>query len=246
VNFTLSLANQVIKWQKYPMKYDLLLLDADETILDFKKSEDYSLQVVLAKHGIRNDSLVLKESYKKINEELWNDHARGIISKDHLKIERFRLFLKENNLKADPNLMGEDYLKALPEKVFLINGALEFLQTLHGKIPMVIVTNGIGHVQHLRLERSGLRPFITDMIISEVCGYSKPDRRIFDHTFSVLNLDIKNTKTLMIGDRLETDILGAQNAGIDSCWFNPNRDSNNSGIVPTIEVNSLNEILNFL
>ena len=228
------------------MKYDLLLLDADETILDFKKSEDYSLHVVLEKHGIKSDAPHLKESYQKINEELWNDHAKGIISKDHLKIERFRLFLKENNLKADPHKMGEDYLQALPEKVFLVDGALDFLKSLHGKIPMVIVTNGIGHVQHLRLERSGLKPYITDMIISEVCGYSKPDRRIFDHTFSVLNLDMSKTKTLMIGDRLETDILGAKNAGIDSCWFNPNQDLNNIEIMPTFEVRSLREILNFL
>ena len=242
----MNLANQLIKWQKSPMKYDLLLLDADETILDFKKSEDYSLHVVLSKHGINSDAPHLKESYQKINEVLWNDHARGLISKDLLKTERFRLFLKENNLKADPNLMGEDYLKTLPEKVFLIDGALEFLQSLHGKIPMVIVTNGIGHVQHLRLERSGLKPYITDMIISEVCGFSKPDRRIFDHTFKTLNLEIAKTKTLMIGDRLETDVLGAHNAGIDSCWFNPNRDSKQSEIKPTIEVSSLNEILDFL
>jgi 2-haloacid dehalogenase len=242
----LILAKEAIKWQKSPMKYDLLLLDADETILDFKKSEDYSLHVVLSKHGINPEAPHLKESYQKINEVLWNDHAKGLVSKDHLKTERFRLFLKENNLKADPIQMGEDYLKALPEKVFLVDGALDFLQSLHGKITMVIVTNGIGHVQHLRLERSGLKPFITDMIISEVCGFSKPDRRIFDHTFTKLNLDITKTKTLMIGDRLETDILGAHNAGVDSCWFNPNRESNNSGIVPTIEVNSLNDILNFL
>ena len=228
------------------MKYDLLLLDADETILDFKKSEDYSLHVVLTKHGISTDTPHLKESYQQINEVLWSDHAKGLISKDHLKIERFRLFLKENNLKADPKLMGEDYLKALPEKVFLIEGALEFLQSLHGKIPMVIVTNGIGHVQHLRLERSGLKPFITDMIISEVCGYSKPDRRIFDHTFRTLNLDITKTKTLMIGDRLETDILGAKNAGIDSCWFNPYREKNTQDFAPTYEVSHLGEILNLL
>lgn len=228
------------------MKYDLLLLDADETILDFKKSEDYSLRVVLSKHGIITDDPNLKESYQKINEVLWSDHAKGLISKDHLKTERFRLFLKENNLKADPSLMGEDYLKALPEKVFLIDGALEFLQSLHGKIPMVIVTNGIGHVQHLRLELSGLKPFITDMVISEVCGFSKPDRRIFDHTFKVLNLDIAKTKTLMIGDRLETDILGAQNAGIDSCWFNPNREENKNDIKPNYEIQKLSEILNII
>lgn len=228
------------------MKYDLLLLDADETILDFKKSEDFSLKTVLAKHGIDSECPNLKASYSQINEAMWNDHARGLLSKENLKTERFRVFLLENKLKADPKAMGEDYLKALPEKVFLIEGAMELLQTLHAKIPMVIVTNGIGHVQHLRLERSGLKPFIHSMIVSEECGFSKPDKRIFEHTFNLLNQTLAFKNALMIGDRLETDILGATNAGIDSCWFNPNRDENTQDIKPTHEISRLSEILNLL
>jgi len=235
-----------LTWQKLAMKYDLLLLDADETILDFKKSEDFSLKAVLAKHGIDSECPDLKASYSKINEAMWNDHAKGLLSKERLKTERFRVFLTENKLKADPHAMGEDYLKALPEKVFLIDGAMELLSELHSKIPLVIVTNGIGHVQHLRLERSGLKPFIHSMIVSEECGFSKPDKRIFDHTFNHLKGQLNFNKALMIGDRLETDILGAMNAGIDSCWFNPNGDTNSSEVTPTFEIRKLHEILNLV
>ncbi len=224
------------------MKYDIILLDADETILDFKQSENYSLKRVLNQHGLDSESTLLKSSYQKINEELWKNHALGLLSKDLLKTERFRLFLEENNLAGDALLMGEDYLRALPEKVFLIDGAYDFLAKLHQKIPLVIVTNGIGYVQNLRLEKSGLKHFIDLMVISEECGFSKPDKRIFEHTFKLIGKPLSQTRALMIGDRIETDILGAINAGLDSCWFNPNGDKNQTPHRPTFEVSSLDQI----
>jgi FMN phosphatase YigB (HAD superfamily) len=81
------------------------------------------------------------------------------------------------------------------------------------------------------------------MVISEECGFSKPDRRIFDYTFNLLNRSATNSRTLMIGDKLETDILGAQNIEIDSCWFNPNKDANTTSISPTYEIQNIFDLL---
>lgn len=230
------------------MKYDLLLFDADDTLLDFKKSEDISFQIILENNGITKDIKTLHESYKKINDRLWSDHALGLVSKDFLKVERFRKLIEEHNLEANPHKLCEEYLDTLPTQVFLIDGALELLQSLHGKIPLIIVTNGIGHVQHKRLGNSGLKPFIELVVVSEECGFSKPDRRIFEHTFDLLksNHRKESSKVLMIGDKLETDILGAKNIDIDSCWFNPDRSNNTTGITPTYEIQTIKELLKLL
>ena len=228
------------------MKYDLLLFDADDTLLDFKKSENISFQLILEKNGIEGDVKSLHESYKVINDLLWSQHAMGLVSKDFLKVERFRKFLEVNNLNGNPNQLCEDYLETLPNQVFLIDGAIDLLKTLHGKIPLIIITNGIGTVQHKRLLNSGLKSFIELMVISEECGFSKPDRRIFDYTFNLLNRSSSTSKTLMIGDKLETDILGAQNIEIDSCWFNPNKDSNTTSIQPTYEIQNIFDLLGII
>lgn len=228
------------------MKYDLLLFDADDTLLDFRKSEDVSFQIVLLKHGIEGDIKSLHESYKTINSFLWSQEAKGLVKKDFLKVERFRKFLEVNNLDGNPIEMSEDYLETLPSQVYLVEGADLLLKSLHGKIPLVIVTNGIGVVQNKRLHNSGLKPFIEHMIVSEECGFSKPDRRIFDHTFSILNRTLPCKKTLMIGDKLETDILGANNIEIDSCWFNPEKMINKTSIKPTYEIESIIEILDII
>lgn len=234
------------------MKYDLLLFDADDTLLDFKKSEDISFQLTLEKNGITNsmiDTKKLHEDYMEINNLLWSQHAQGLVSKDFLKVERFRKLLDDNSLLADPAKLCDDYLDTLPSQVFLIDGALELIQALHGKIPLVIVTNGIGVVQHKRLGNSGLKPFIELMVVSEECGYSKPDRRIFDYTFEQLNrvkTSKRDSKVLMIGDKLETDILGANTVEIDSCWFNPDQTRNTTAIEPTYEIHSIYDVLKIL
>lgn len=228
------------------MKYDLLLFDADDTLLDFKKSEDISFQIVLEKNGISGDNKYFLKSYKAINDLLWSQHALGLVTKDFLKVERFKKFLEVNLLKGDPNKMAEDYLDTLPEQVFLIDGALEVIQNLHKRIPLVIVTNGIGVTQHKRLHNSNLAPLIDLMVVSEECGFTKPDKRIFHYTFDLLKVTRESSRILMIGDKLETDILGANNVGIDSCWFNPEQSSNSTSIDPTFEIQSLMDILRLL
>lgn len=228
------------------MKYDLLLFDADDTLLDFKKSEAISFKIILEKNGITLDSNFLHEQYMVINNLLWAQHAEGLVSKDFLKVERFRKLLADNNLTADPHQLGEDYLETLPSQVFLIEGALELLQSLHGKAPLVIVTNGIGHVQHKRLKNSGLDGFIKLMVVSEECGFTKPDKRIFDYTLEKLQTSKSDSRILMIGDKLETDILGSNNMGIDSCWFNPEKMENTTSIKPTYEIHSIKDLLGVL
>lgn len=228
------------------MKYDLLLFDADDTLLDFKQSENVSFQVILEKNGITENIKTLHEEYKEINGLLWANYALGLVTKDFLRIERFRKLIAANNLNADPLKLCNDFLETLPTQVFLIDGALELLQSLHEKIPLVIVTNGIGDVQHKRLLNSGLKHFIKLMVVSDECGYGKPDRRIFEHTFNLMETSHATSKILMIGDKLETDILGANNIEIDSCWFNPDKLVNTTNIFPTYEIQKIMDVLNFL
>lgn len=81
------------------------------------------------------------------------------------------------------------------------------------------------------------------VIISEEVGCQKPHPGIFDYAFT--NLAISNkSKVLMVGDSLTSDIQGGNKYGIDTCWFNPSRKTNTSGIQPTYEITSLMELPN--
>ena len=46
----------------------------------------------------------------------------------------------------------------------------------------------------------------------------------------------------MVGDSLTSDIQGGANAGLDTCWFNPNHTENPGKVIPTYEIASLEEL----
>jgi 2-haloacid dehalogenase len=105
-----------------------------------------------------------------------------------------------------------------------------------------IITNGVESIQSRRIASSGLGEHISFVSTSEACGYAKPDSRFFDYAAGMARAFSKH-ETVIVGDRLDADILGANRFGIDSCWFNPGRAANASEAVPTCEVGSLHAIV---
>ena len=79
------------------------------------------------------------------------------------------------------------------------------------------------------------------MVISEEVGAAKPDPRMIEEALQMVRCGDKS-RALMLGDSLTSDIAGAVNAGVDSCWFNPHGKENTTAIRPTYEVRSLEQV----
>ena len=138
--------------------------------------------------------------------------------------------------------MCDSYLFKSPRKPHVIEGAHETLSYLKSKYALHILTNGFSEVQFVKVENSGLAPFFETIITSEMAGFQKPKPEIFYYILEKTGAE--KEETLMIGDDLEADILGAKNVGIDQIFVNfekkPHREK------PLHEVNSLLEILEIL
>jgi 2-haloacid dehalogenase len=224
------------------MKHRLFLFDLDDTLLDFKASEQLSFVRTMQELGLRNSTEALFLQYQTINVELWRAFERGEVSKDHLKVERFRKTFAQNGLDLDPAAASHLYLESLSETVVLIDGAKQVCETLCAIGEVGIITNGVESIQSRRIASSGLGEHISFVSTSEACGYAKPDSRFFDYAAKMARTFAKH-ETVIVGDRLDADILGANRFGIDSCWFNPGRAANTSEAVPTCEVDSLHAIV---
>lgn len=223
------------------MKYKLFLFDLDDTLLDFKSSERRSFHVSMQSLGINQDLESLFTHYQRENTALWQQLENAQITKEILKVERFRRILKANGYEVDPNLASERYLEALPENVVLMDYAQELCQWLSEFGEIGIITNGLQSVQRARIDNSPLAPFISFISVSDECGHAKPDTRFFEYSVKKAK-SFSKEKTLMVGDRFEADIIGAQNFGIDSCWFNPSQKPLPSGPPPTFEIKHLKEL----
>ncbi|QOL48700.1 YjjG family noncanonical pyrimidine nucleotidase [Massilia litorea] len=226
------------------MKHRLFLFDLDDTLLDFKASERLSFERTMRELGLQAVPDGLFVRYQAINLALWRAFELGAVSKDFLKVERFRRTFAEYGagLDLDPQAASDLYLESLPNTVVLVDGAQQLCETLAGIGEVGIITNGVEHIQHRRIRASGLHAHLSFVATSEACGHAKPDARFFNYAVNMARA-FSHQETVIVGDRLDADILGANRFGIDSCWFNSGGQANNSEAVPSCEATRLQDVI---
>ncbi len=225
--------------------YDVILFDADDTLLDFAKSEAVSLEVTLTEFGYTEPFESYHDRFKEINRGVWREYEHGLLSSDEIRVKRFDLLMNEFGRKATPDEISEFYVGRLQSAGFMMPGARDLLTDLYGTIPLGLVTNGIGVVQRSRLAKTGLTDFFDAIVISEEVGIQKPDPQVFRLALETLGA-ASDDRVIMIGDGLASDIKGAIAAGIDSCWVNVRGSKPSEDIHPTFEVDRLPDVRSIL
>lgn len=201
------------------MKYPIILLDADDTLLDFGASEAAAMGDTLAAFGLP-DTPAVRQMYSEINLDHWKRLERGEITRDELKISRFRIFLSRLGSHADPLTCNDFYMSRLGSYSIELPGAAHLCRRLAKTHRLYIVTNGAADVQYRRLKESSILPYIQKVYISEEMGVQKPEKAYFDAVFADLG-NPPREDVIILGDSQTSDMLGGKHAGITTCWFNP-------------------------
>ena len=202
------------------MRYKALLIDADDTIFDFRAAEAYAIGRVLDFAGI--DDPDAREVYHDINAGHWRALERGETTHARLRIERFEDLARRYSCACDAAQMADMFVTALSSCHELIPGALEAVAAISAHMPVAIVTNGIPQVQHARFDPSPIMKYISALVISGEEGYDKPDPRLLYAALRRLGA-VAPRDALMIGDGITSDMAAANAAGMDAYWFNPRR-----------------------
>ena len=215
--------------------YTCVLLDIDNTLLDFDAAERQAVTDMLAEYELPHDEAAY-ETYHKVNRELWDSLAKGQLNKQKLFQIRFSRFMQAMQLpdNGKGKAMNDRYEDLLP-------GALTALEELSEVATLAIVSNGAAAVQESRIAASGIDRYMDGIYISEKVGAAKPSAKLFEHAFRDLGITNKS-RVLMVGDDLLADIKGGMNAGVDTCWFNPGNVENKTGITPKFTVGSYEEL----
>lgn len=221
--------------------YTCVLLDVDNTILDFDAAERQALTDMLAEYELPRDEAAY-DTYHKVNRELWDSLAKGQLNKQKLFQIRFSRFMQAMQLpdNGKGKAMNDRYEELLATHADLLPGALTALEELSEVATLALVSNGAIAVQESRIAASGIDRYM-DGIFSEKVGAAKPSAKLFEHAFRDLGITNKS-RVLMVGDDLLADIKGGLNAGVDTCWFNPGNLENKSGITPKYTVSSYEEL----
>ena len=229
------------------MKYKAIFVDIDDTLLDYipccRQSFDEALQLIQMDHVEDKDRLF--DLFMEISNRLFSEAKRGI----YTVAQVMDLYPAEFIERAGwPQHLLEPFTQGFRQgwgnSHALVEGAFEMLQTLHQRgYKLYAASNSFGHLQRKRLQLAGVLPFFEGTYISMDIGYDKPDRRFYD--FALNDAQLSADEVLMIGDSMTTDIIGAQQVGIDTCWFNPTHRPIGA-TQPTYQIHDLLSLLTVL
>ena len=215
-----------------------ILLDADQTILDFVRSSKESLAAAMREAGLpyaETDFSV----YKRINDAIWREYERGEITKARLSVGRFARFFAEKGIDGDPALLNALYFSKLCRTGYLLDGAAEFLARLKERGRVFLITNGTPAAQHGRRAAPAILSLFDGIFVSGEIASAKPDPRFFGYVLSAVGAAREDC--IVIGDSLTSDIAGANAAGIYSVWYAPQGEP--LGAVPDAVARSYAEVL---
>lgn len=224
--------------------YDTLLLDADDTLLDFRQTEKAALENTFDEYGLTLTDEI-RDIYKTVNHELWSAFERGEITKETITSTRFQRVFDTVGYHVDGHTFHLDYQKALGRGYFLIDGAKELCEKLAGKYRLYCVTNGVAATQYSRLSGSGLGDYFDNIFVSEEIGHQKPSKDYFSAVFKSIGR-FNPSNALIVGDSLTSDIQGGKNTGIDTCWYNPSGKTAESAVKADYEIRKLDELMPIL
>ena len=232
------------------MKYKDLFVDFDDTLYDTHGNAVIALSETFDVFHLERyfaDPQAFYDAYWMANIDLWGRYSKGEITRDYLIVERFRRPLSVGQgLDVTEALcleMSDRFLDFCASKPGVVDGAHELMDYLKGRgYRMHMTSNGFHEVQYKKLAACGLRDYFDTIILSEDAGVNKPSLLYFDYAFKVSGAE--RATTLMIGDNLQTDIVGASNAGIETILFN--RWNIEPSPVPTYTVMTLREIIQIL
>jgi putative hydrolase of the HAD superfamily len=220
-----------------------IFFDLDHTLWDFEKNSKLAYERLFSELNIMVDIDHFLKFYVPANFAFWKLYRDEKITQEQLRYQRLKSVFDDVGFDCSDNLINEiahRYIELLPTNSYLYPGAKDLLEYLFPHYHLHIITNGFADVQNRKMQSSGLQKYFKTITNSEDAGVKKPNPLIFEKALT--SSSALPHESLMIGDSLEADILGAKQLKIDTIFFNEHQATHE---VDTVEVFHLSEIVTF-
>lgn len=216
-----------------------VLIDLDDTLLDFKKSEARAITATMKEYGVVPNEQRIKR-YSEINDLYWKKLERKELTREEVLVGRFREFFDELKVSVDAISVRYFYENYMKTCVDFIDGAIELLDELKiENYRVYLVSNGTAVVQDSRIKLAGIAKYFDGIFISQRVGHNKPSPMFFETVFDSIK-EFNRDETIILGDSLSSDILGGKGVGIKTCLYNPRKNENG---VSDYEIDDLSKFL---
>lgn len=221
-----------------------VFFDVDDTLISFRRSKPIAFREMFEERGYPFDEELVVKTFESINIPLWESLERGEISGTELRRTRWPRVMRALSLPEGGDMELEDAFRlALSHTTPLEDGAKELFKYLKEKgYKIYIASNSCQWQQESRMEKSGLAEFLDGIYCSQIIGHEKPYKEFFDAVLE--KAGAKAEESMMVGDSITADVGGGKNAGLTTCWYNPNGKEDTVGA--DYVINSLLDITKIL
>ena len=195
-----------------------VLIDIDNTLLDFHKCSKESMCLAAEEFGIDFPENYF-QIFTEINNGLWEKIEKGELTRQGLFKVRWNLIFEAMGIKADGPAFDELFREYIKKSAIPVEGAKEILEYLSEKYYVCVASNFSYEQQKARLSKAGMLPYIKEIFTSEEIGFAKPSTEFFESCVNGLSSFGKD-EIMLIGDSITADIKGGKNFGLKTCWFN--------------------------
>lgn len=223
-----------------------LLWDMDETLLNFAAAERAAINALFQEFGFGECSDAMLERYSKINRSYWERLERKELTKPEILVGRFRDFFEAEGLDSTVAAeFNEKYQLSLGDTIVFRDDSYNIVKSLRGKVKQYVVSNGTIAAQTKKLRLSGFGELMDGVFLSEDLGVEKPDILFFKKVFEKIHPEDKS-QVMIVGDSLTSDIQGGNNAGIMTCWYNPEQKPYQGDLRIDHEIRDLHEVYDLI
>lgn len=227
--------------------YRHIFFDLDHTLWDFERNSEETIHELFDELQLADrisSSKLVYNAFSSVNRYLWNEYHFDRISKEELRKRRFEMVLEQNGVKDEmlAEKLSDMYLEICPQKPHLVPNVQEILDYLRPNYKLHLISNGFQEVTEQKLQGSSLRSYFNTICTPSSCGHKKPEKEIFLH--ALLQADAEAKNSIMIGDDLEADILGAKGCNIHQIYYNPSNHKHPHEI--TFEIRDMAELKKIL
>jgi putative hydrolase of the HAD superfamily len=197
-----------------------VFFDLDHTLWDFERNSALTFEKILQKNQIPVNHIEFVQHYSPINYKYWDLFRDDKISQNEMRFGRLIDTFALLNLKVEQEvleILADEYIQFLPENNHLFEGTFELLDYLKPKYNLHIITNGFQDLQNYKINNSNLATYFKTITNSESTGVKKPNPIIFE--FALRQANAKRENSIMIGDCIHADVMGALNCGMDAILF---------------------------
>ena len=202
-----------------------IFFDLDHTLWDFERNSRLTFIKIFRENSVETNLEDFLHYYVPLNLEYWKLYREERVSKSDLRYQRLRRTFDALDYKIEDELidtLSEQYIEHLSSFNHLIPETVDILEYLRPKYGLHIITNGFQEIQEKKLKLSNIAGYFDQVVNSEMAGVKKPNPKIFQLALQMADVSPKNS--LMIGDNIEADILGAKAVGFNALHYNAHDD----------------------